>query len=76
MYNVGRYVKKYPDLDTFSGDHIGDFVYRWGWGCSKAYFLVFYHWNLKNKNVTGGPGLRPLFFRSEHKSTDPAFYIV
>lgn len=59
----------------FSGDHMGKFVYWLGGGVFKGLFSVFHDGNLKNKNVTGGLGLRPLSLRSEHKSTDPAFYI-
>lgn len=52
----------------------GSLFTGWG-GVFKGLLSVFHDGNLKNKNVTGGLGLRPLSLRSEHKSTDPAFYI-
>lgn len=70
------YVQKYPDPDTFSGDHnYGEVCLLVGDGVFKGLLSVFHDGNLKNKNVTGGLGLRTLSLRSEHKSTDPAFYI-
>lgn len=69
------YVQKYPDPDTFFRRSYGEFCLLVGGGVFKGLLSVFHDGNLKNKNVTGGLGLRTLSLRSEHKSTDPAFYI-
>lgn len=69
------YVQKYPDPDTFFRRSYGEVCLLVGGGVFKGLLSVFHDGNLKNKNVTGGLGLRTLSLRSEHKSTDPAFYI-
>lgn len=69
------YVQKYPDPDTFFRRSYWEVCLLVGGGVFKGLLSVFHDGNFKNKNVTGGLGLRPLSLRSEHKSTDPAFYI-